>query len=45
MNKKIKSCEIPVSMDYPTKKNYSKIKPITDWYIMAKFWLLGILEK
>ena len=33
--------EIPVSMDYPSKKNYTKIRPIIDWIIMAKFWIIG----
>jgi hypothetical protein len=26
-SKNIKFCEVPVSMDYPSKKNYSKIRP------------------
>ena len=37
--------EIPVSMDYPTKTNYSKIRPIIDWYIIAKYWIIGLLNK
>ena len=37
--------EIPVSMDYPVNGEYSKIRPIIDWYIIAKFWIKGILTK
>ena len=36
--------EIPVSMDYPSYGKYSKIKPISDWYVIAKFWIKGILS-
>ena len=36
--------EIPVSMDYPSKKNYTKIRPIIDWIIMAKFWIIGYYD-
>lgn len=40
-----KSCvEIPVTMNYPSKKNYTKIRPIIDWYLMAKSWILGYLD-
>ena len=38
---KLKIKEIAVSMDYPSKKNYTKIRPIIDWIIMAKFWIIG----
>ena len=37
-NKKLKICEIPVEMKY--KKNYSKIRPIVDWFPI----ILGYLE-
>jgi dolichol-phosphate mannosyltransferase len=43
-SKKIMSKEIPVTMNYPSKKNYTKIKPFVDWYIMAKFWILGYYD-
>jgi len=43
-NKYIKVKEIPVGMDYPSKKNYTKIRPIIDWFIMAKFWMIGYYE-
>ena len=26
-------------MDYPTKKDYTKIRPLIDWYIIAKYWI------
>lgn len=40
-NLKIK--EIPVSMNYPDK-NYSKMKPVFDWFIIAKYWLIGYFD-
>tara|TARA_B100001057_G_C22811192_1_gene935487 strand:- start:36 stop:758 length:723 start_codon:yes stop_codon:yes gene_type:complete len=44
-SKKIKFTEIPVSMDYPSKTNYSKIRPVLDWYIILKYWIMGLLDK
>ncbi len=44
-SKKIKFSELPVSMDYPSKKNYSKIRPVLDWYIIFKNWVKGLLDK
>lgn len=44
-SKKIKFIEIPVSMNYPSLKNYTKIKPIKDWYTIAKYWIKGIFDK
>ena len=44
-SKNIKSCEIAVSMNYPQEKDYSKIKPILDWYIILKYWIKGLLDK
>ena len=44
-NNKIKFKEVPVSMDYPSKKNYTKIRPIIDWLIIAKYWIKGIYDK
>ena len=41
---KIKFKEVPVSMDYPSKKNYTKIRPIIDWFIMANYWVKGIYD-
>ena len=44
--KKVKKIlEIPVSMDYPSKKITTKIRPILDWYIIAKYWIKGIFDK
>ena len=44
-NKEIKFKEIPVSMNYPSKKNYTKIRPIIDWFIIAKYWIKGLNDK
>ena len=44
-SKKIKFTELAVSMDYPSKINYSKIRPILDWYIILKNWIKGLLDK
>lgn len=41
----IKFCEVPVSMDYPSQKNYSKIRPVLDWYIILKYWIKGLTDK
>ena len=41
----LKFKEVPVSMDYPSKKNYSKIRPIIDWFIIANYWIKGIYDK
>ncbi len=44
-SKKIKYIEVPVDMDYPSKTNYSKIRPILDWYIILKYWIKGLISK
>ncbi len=44
-SKNIKFCEVPVSMDYPSQKNYSKIRPVLDWYIILKYWIKGLNDK
>ena len=44
-SKNVKFIEIPVNMDYPSKKDYTKIKPIIDWYVIAKYWLKGIFDE
>ena len=43
-SKKIVSSEVPVNMNYPKKGSYSKIRPIKDWYIIIKFWLVGLFD-
>ena len=43
-SKKIMSKEVPITMNYPSKKNYTKMKTFVDWYIMAKFWILGYYD-
>ncbi len=42
---KIKFKEVPVSMDYPSKKNYTKIRPIIDWLVIATYWIKGIYDR
>ena len=42
-SKNIRYTEVPVSMNYPSKGKYSKIRPVLDWYIIVKFWIKGIL--
>ena len=32
-------------MDYPSKTNYSKIRPILDWYIILRNWIKGLFDK
>ena len=44
-SKKISFCEVAVSMDYPSKKDYIKIRPILDWYIIFKYWIKGLINK
>ena len=44
-DKKIKFKEVPVSMNYPSSKNYTKIRPIIDWAIIANYWIKGIFDK
>ena len=44
-SEKIKFSELAVSMDYPSKTNYSKIRPILDWYIILKNWIKGLFDK
>lgn len=44
-SEKIKFSELAVSMDYPSKTNYSKIRPILDWYIILKNWVKGLFDK
>ena len=43
-SKNIKFCEVPISMDYPSLKNYSKIRPVLDWYIILKYWIKGLIS-
>ncbi len=43
INENIKFTEIPVTMDY-TKKNYSKITPIIDWWPIIFGWLQAFFD-
>ncbi len=44
-SKDISFCEVAVSMDYPSDKDYSKIRPLLDWYIILKYWIKGLIDK
>jgi len=44
-SKYTKFCEVPVSMDYPSLKDYSKIRQVLDWYIILKYWIKGLTDK
>lgn len=44
-SKNIKFCEVPVSMNYPSLKDYSKIRPVLDWFIILKYWIKGLNDK
>ena len=43
-SKDVYFCEVAVSMDYPYDKNYSKIRPLLDWYIILKYWIKGLID-
>ena len=41
-NKKFK--EVSVSMNYPSKTNYTKMRPFIDWIVIVYYWLLGYYD-
>lgn len=43
LNEKIKFAEVPVTMNY-SKTNYSKIKPIIDWFPMIFGWIEALID-
>ena len=43
-SKDVYFCEVAVSMDYPYDKDYSKIRPLLDWYIILKYWIKGLID-
>ena len=43
LNKKIKFTEVPITMKY-TKKNYSKIRPIIDWFPLIFGWIGALID-
>ena len=43
-SKKIKSCEANVQMNYPTKGNYSKIKPVIDWFPIIFGYIEALMD-
>ena len=42
--KKKKFKEISVSMNYPSKTNYTKMRPIVDWFVIIYYWFLGYYD-
>jgi|TARA_B110000483_G_C18036662_1_gene480926 dolichol-phosphate mannosyltransferase len=45
ISKRIKSCEASVKMTYPKSGNYTKIKPIIDWYKIIISWVEALLDR
>lgn len=43
-NKKIKFCEVPITMLYPKKGRYTKIRPIIDWYIILAAYIKALFD-
>ena len=41
----IKFLEISVSMDYQDKKDYTKMRPFIDWFVMSKYWIKSFFFK
>lgn len=41
----IKFLEVPVSMDYQDKKDYTKMRPFIDWFVMSKYWIKSFFFK
>ena len=44
-NKEKKFKEVSVSMNYPSKKNYTKMRPVIDWLVIVYYWFLGYYDK
>ena len=46
LDRKIRWCEVPVTMKYPaTKRKYSHIRPGIDWWAMLRPWLWARLNR
>ena len=45
LSPKIQSCEASVKMNYPKKGNYSKIRPIIDWYPIIFGYLEALFDR
>jgi dolichol-phosphate mannosyltransferase len=43
-NKKIKFSEVPITMLYPKKGKYTKIRPIIDWYIILAAYIEALVD-
>ena len=37
--------EVSVTMNYPSKKNYTKMRPVIDWLVIVYYWFLGYYDK
>ena len=44
LSSKIESCEASVKMNYPKEGNYSKIRPIIDWYPIIFGYLEALMD-
>lgn len=44
-NKDKKFKEVSVTMNYPSKKNYTKMRPVIDWLVIVFYWFLGYYDK
>ncbi len=44
-NKTILFTEVPISMNYPKKGKYSKIRTIIDWYPIIKAYLISFFDR
>ena len=43
-NKKVKFSEVPITMLYPKKGKYSKIRPILDWYVIIAAYIEALID-
>ncbi len=44
LDPEIRALEVPMTMRYPERGPYSKIRPFRDWYAMLKPWLIARLD-
>jgi glycosyltransferase involved in cell wall biosynthesis len=43
-NKKVKFSEVPITMLYPKKGRYSKIRPVLDWYVIIAAYIEALID-
>jgi len=43
-DKRFNFCEVPISMIYPKKGKYSKIRPVIDWYVILIAYIESLLD-